>query len=230
MFSGIVFDMDGVLIDSHPAHRRAWQQFLRTLGLEASDSKLDFILEGRKRQDILRHFLGDVSEDQLVEFGNRKDEFFEKMEDEVLPVAGVLDFLRELDQTGIPAAVATSASARRTCFTLQRLGIAHHFKTVVTGDDVKEGKPNPAIYDMAARELRVAARDLLVLEDAPRGVEAAIAAGMRCMGVADGSKAQLLRNAGAEHVITDFVGISVQTLSEFLSRGLSIQAQPTTGF
>jgi beta-phosphoglucomutase len=217
-FHGIVFDMDGVIIDSHPAHRRAWQQFLRTLGREVSELKLDYILEGRKRDDILRHFLGELSQSELLESGRRKDKFFEQMAEEVLPVAGVVDFLKELDQIGMPAAVATSASGRRTRITLQRLDLERHFQVVVTGDDVVEGKPNPAIYRMAARRLNLAGEDLLALEDAPCGVEAAIGAGMRCMGVADSSKAESLRQAGADHVIADFVGLSVRTLEKLLAQ------------
>jgi beta-phosphoglucomutase len=217
MFSGIVFDMDGVIIDSHPAHRLAWQQFLRTLGREASEQKLDFILEGRKRQDILRHFLGEMSEYELLEYGKRKDDFFEKMADEVPTVAGVVEFLKEVGELGMPVGVATSASERRTRITLDRLGLAHHFQTVVTGDDVSEGKPSPVIYELAARRLNLRAENLLALEDAPRGVEAATSAGMRCVGVANGSKAEALRQAGAEHVITDFIGLSVQSLQRMLA-------------
>ena len=65
MLRGIVFDMDGVIIDSHPTHRKAWQEFLGTLGRTVSEDDLDFILEGRKRQDILRHFLGELSNVEL---------------------------------------------------------------------------------------------------------------------------------------------------------------------
>ena len=73
MLQAIIFDMDGVLIDSHPIHRQAWQRFLLTLDQQVSDAGLDFILEGRKREDILRHFLGDdLSEVQISEYGKRK--------------------------------------------------------------------------------------------------------------------------------------------------------------
>ena len=216
MFSGIVFDLDGVIIDSHPAHRRAWQEFLCTLGRQVPEPKLDFILEGRKRQDILRHFLGELSESELAGFGKRKDEFFEKMAETVPPVAGVVAFLEELEKLAIPAAVATSASERRTRLTLERLQLTHHFKAVVTGDDVFEGKPSPVIYQFAAQRLNLPSEHLLAIEDAPRGVEAAVAAGMRCIGVADGSKAESLCQAGAHHVITDFVGLSVRTLAQSL--------------
>jgi beta-phosphoglucomutase len=218
MLHGIVFDMDGVIIDSHPVHRRAWKQFLRTLNREVSDAKLEFILEGRKRRDILRHFLGDLSEPELVEYGRRKDEFLEKMAEEVTPLAGVTEFLQDLERLGIPAVVATSASKRRTRLTLERLDLARYFQAAITGDDVSEGKPNPVIYRMAAQLLNLPAEVLLALEDAPGGVEAAIAAGMHCIGVGCGAKAETLRQAGAEHVIADFAGVSVHDLEEILFR------------
>ncbi|PYX62323.1 MAG: hypothetical protein DMG73_00275, partial [Acidobacteria bacterium] len=81
----VIFDMDGVIIDSHPAHRKAWKDFLQTFGKEVSESELSFILDGRKRRDILRHFLGDVSEQELVEYGKKKDGFFQQVSLEVNP-------------------------------------------------------------------------------------------------------------------------------------------------
>src|SRR5579872_2761127 len=90
---GVIFDMDGVIVDSHPAHRKAWRQFLQSLGRDVSDSELDFILDGRKRRDILSHFLGQVSEAELVEYGRRKDEFFQQSAPDVKPIPGVTEFL-----------------------------------------------------------------------------------------------------------------------------------------
>jgi beta-phosphoglucomutase len=217
MLRGIVFDMDGVIIDSHPAHRQAWQSFLCMFGKQVSDADLDYILEGRKRQDILRHFLGELSEHEVREYGKKKDELFQKMCDDVLPIGGVLEFLQELDQLGIPAAVATSASERRTCLTLSKLRLARYFQVVITGDHVLEGKPNPSIYKLAAQQLELPAGTLLALEDAPGGVEAAIAAGLRCVGVASNGKASALVDAGAEHVIPDFVGLSLARLEQTLN-------------
>jgi beta-phosphoglucomutase len=225
MLRGVVFDMDGVVINSHPAHRQAWQEFLQMYGKQVPDSDLDFILEGRKRQDILRHFLGDLPETQLREYGEKKDEVFQKICDEVLPVAGVVALLQELQQLGIPAAMATSASARRTRLTLNRLNLTQYFRAIVTGDEVAEGKPNPAIYELATRRLRLPAETLLALEDAPGGVVAALCAGMRCIGIASQSKANALRLAGAEHVIGDFVGVSVNFLQN-LSNGRDDGARP----
>lgn len=218
MLRGLVFDMDGVIIDSHPAHRRAWQEFLGSLGRHIPEEKLDYILEGRKRKDILRYFLGELTEPELLNYGKQKDEFFQRMSDEVPPVAGVMEFLDELGRRGIPTALATSASKRRTCFTLERLKLQGYFQAVITGDDVDEGKPNPAIYRTATEALGLPVQDLVAVEDAARGVEAARAAGMRCIGIADPSKAGVLRNAGAGHVISNFVGFSVARLQALFFR------------
>jgi beta-phosphoglucomutase len=209
LFEGIVFDMDGVLIDSHPVHRAAWRKFLSTLGRQVDDRDLDFILEGRRREEILRHFLGDLPAEVLAEYGRTKDSFFQENFDSVALIPGVVTFLRQLKTKEIPAAVATSASANRTRATLCRLKLEHMFVAVATGDDVPVGKPDPAVYQLVAQRMALPPERLLVLEDAPSGVEAALAAGMRCIGVATNGRTDALIRAGAGHVIPNFLGLSV---------------------
>ena len=108
-------------------------------------------------------------------------------------------------------AIATSASRSRTRSTLARLDLTHRFAAVVTGDDVPEGKSSPAIYELVCARLRTEPRYSLVLEDAAPAVRAAKAAGFRCIGVGSGGGAKL-QSAGADHVIEDFVGFSLDDL------------------
>lgn len=213
---GVIFDMDGVLIDSHPVHRKAWQEFLQVLGKQISDSELDFILDGRKRRDILCHFLGDLSEQQFVEYGQRKNELFEHAALELKPIPGVVEFIHNLRSEGVALGVATSASASRTYSTLERLCLRKDFSAVVTGNDVREGKPNPAIYLTACREANVAPENSVAIEDAVSGIQAACGAGLRCVGVARGQAQSKLRAAGAGHVVEDFVGLSTACLEALL--------------
>src|SRR5215471_280013 len=108
MLEAVIFDMDGVIIDSHPAHRQAWKTFLSTVGRLVSDAELDFVLDGRKRDEILRHFLGDLSDEEILQFGNQKDNFFRERALQVRPVAGVLEMVDRLREAEIATAVATS--------------------------------------------------------------------------------------------------------------------------
>ena len=215
MLRGVVFDMDGVIIDSHPAHRLAWKAFLQSLGNEIADEELDFILEGRKRSEILKHFLGELTPEQIAEYGNRKDEFLQRQSDAMQPVPGVVEFLSHLSEAGIAIAVATSASRRRALGTLEELGLTHCFHTIVTGDDVPAGKPDPAIYQLAAERMGESPLTLLAVEDAVSGVKSARAAGMRCLGVADARRAPLLQAAGADSVIPDFRACSFRQLQAY---------------
>lgn len=215
--ASFIFDMDGVIINSHPAHLRAWQDFLRTIDKEVPPVELDFILDGRKRREILRHFVGDVSDEQLAEYGRRKDQFFQERALEVEPMPGVIDFINDLRAEGIALAVATSASKARTASTLRRLGLIDHFQAVVTGDDVTEGKPDPAIYLSVCRQLKAQARDAIAVEDAVSGILAAKAAGLRCIGVSSSHDGQKLKDAGADHVIENFEGLSLPRLQRALN-------------
>lgn len=201
---GVIFDMDGVIVDSHPFHRRAWHKFLRSVGKDVSEEDLDFILDGRKRHEILRHFLGELSEPELANYGNCKDEFFQQVLTEVEPIRGIVRFVRHLRRDGILAAVATSGSDRRTKFTLNQLGIMQYFQVIVTGSDVAEGKPDPGIYRIACQRLGVTPGKLLAFEDAVSGVLAARGAGIQCIGVGQGEHAHKLRQAGAADIIENF--------------------------
>ena len=152
---GVIFDMDGVLVDSHAAHRKAWRIFFRTLEREVPETELDFILDGRKRGDILRHFLGDCPEPELEEFGRRKDCIFRQMQLEVRPLPGAVRMVRELHRSGMALALATSASRSRARSTLAELGLLNCFQAVVTGEEVHLGKPDASIYRLAWNRIEI---------------------------------------------------------------------------
>jgi beta-phosphoglucomutase len=212
----VIFDMDGVIVDSHPAHRRAWQQFLETLGRNVSEDDLKYILDGRKRSEILSHFFGELNESEIREYGNRKDRFFQQISLEVKPVEGVLDLLDDLKERSVAFGLATSAGESRTWTTLHRLRLNRHFKVIVTGNDVAEGKPDPAIYRLACRKLGVSPQNALAVEDAISGVKAAKGAGIRCVAVGGHESAESLLQAGADHFVRDFVGLSFACLEAVL--------------
>jgi beta-phosphoglucomutase len=209
---GVVFDMDGVIVDSHPSHRTAWKQFLQSIGRPRTDSEIDFILDGRKREEILRHFLGELSPEEIRDYGNRKDQMLRELGSQSQPIDGAIEFLVELRQAGVAMGLATSAARNRVEATLSELGIKDYFDAIVTGDDVPIGKPDPSIYRLAAARLQESPMQLLAFEDAVSGVQAAVSAGLRCVGVASGPRVEQLRAAGAELVISDFNSLSMSDL------------------
>ena len=216
--NAVVFDLDGVIVDSHPLHRVAWKDFLRSVGKEVDEEALDFVLDGRTRKEILLHFLGPLSDKQLDHYGHLKDELLRTLADEMKTIPGVVEFLDDLSQAGIRMALATSASRQRASGTLNEIGITHHFQTIVTGDDVVAGKPDPAIYFLAAARLQMSPESLLAIEDAVSGVKSAMAAGLKCVGVGSAAHAVSLRAAGANPVVPDFRALSVTQLEAGFQR------------
>jgi beta-phosphoglucomutase len=204
MLAGVIFDFDGVIIDSHPAHMQAWKTFLHSKRKLVSDADLSIVREGAKREEILRHFLGELAPGQLAAYGAEKDKLFQAHAGELKLVSGIAEFLLQLDAVGLPSAVATSGSRRRVERTLEILNLRKHFRAVVTGNDVERGKPDPSLFLLAAQILQVAASQILVCEDAVAGVLAAKAAGMKCVGIAANGRQSMLTHAGADLVMNDF--------------------------
>lgn len=208
--------MDGVIVDSHPVHRLAWKQFLHTLGKEVGDCELDFVMDGRKRDDILVHFLGPLDSAKLQQYGRMKNDLFWQAASEVTAIPGAFQFIESVHQAGILMAVATSASSGRTRSILSRTGLLPHFRAVVTGDDVGKGKPDPDIYRLACARIDCRPDDAVALEDAASGIRAAKGAGMMCVGIAGRNPGEPLAAAGADCVLRDFVDITVPKFRSLL--------------
>jgi beta-phosphoglucomutase len=204
--------MDGVVIDSHPAHLAAWKTFLADVGRPTSDEELDVILDGGKRDEILKYFLGELGREEIAQYGKRKDEILRSHGSKLAPMPGVVEFLDCLSNAGVRMALATSASRSRACGTLEALGLMHYFEAVVTGDEVTAGKPDPMIYRLAAALMQEAPNHLLAVEDAVSGVKSAKGAGMRCLGIAHNGRAEALHLAGANPIVNDFRSLSLRSL------------------
>jgi beta-phosphoglucomutase len=218
MLMAAIFDMDGVIVDSHAAHLRTWKRLLLSLDKPVSDGDLEFVREGRKKDEILRHFLGDLKDEQLQALGRMKDLLFQNEVENVKPVPGSQLLLEDLKCAGVPTALASCGSTKRVHDLLSHLRLSSYFMGVVTGDEVAIGKPHPEIFHMAAQRLRAHPAESVVFEDSVCGVQAAKAAGMKCVGVADRGHAAALLQAGADCVLPDFCGISWINVQKLFAR------------
>lgn len=210
----LVFDMDGVLFDSHPFHRVAWRELLRGASKDVSDAELDFIMEGTTRDEILHHFLGPLTPGQILFYAKQKDAIFRQEEDQVQTVQGLEDFLDLVESASIPMAVASSASKVRVKRMLEKHRLAERFAAILTGDDVHVGKKDPAIFLRAAEDLRMKPSDVLVLEDALHAIAAVKKVGMKCIGVGAETRQPEMIKAGADLVLRDFTDLKLSDLFE----------------
>jgi beta-phosphoglucomutase family hydrolase len=180
-FGGYIFDCDGTLADTMPLHYRAWTRIVAELGGSFPED-LFYQLGGKPSAQILRllrdeHGLkvGDVQKT-----AERKEEYFLEMIHEVKPIEAVLQIARRWYRIK-PMAVASGGFRRQIEQTLDALGIRSLFNAVVCVEDYARGKPFPDPFLEAARRLIVLPTACLVFEDSPLGVQAAEAAGMRCV-------------------------------------------------
>jgi beta-phosphoglucomutase len=180
----MIFDMDGVLVDSNPVHREAWEAFNLRYGLETTD-EMHRRMYGKRNDQIVRDFFGDsLTPEEVAARGAAKEQLYRDMIggrlEEIL-VPGIREFLERYE--AIPKAIATNAEPANVDFLLDHADLRRYFQVVVDGHQVTHPKPSPEIYLRAAEQLGAAPRDCIVLEDSYSGVEAARAAGMRIIGV-----------------------------------------------
>lgn len=220
MPEAVIFDLDGVIADTHSTHRDAWRQLLAEERREVRSGSLEFILEGRRRDEIVMHFFGRLPNEEVFRLGARKDELFRMRSTALKALPGAMEFIDQLQEYGIPKAVATSAGRQRTQRILEQLQLTEAFTAVVTGDDVARSKPDPSIFQVAAAALRVDCAGVLVIEDSPAGVQAAKSAGMTCLGIASSAGAARLFQAGADHVLPTIPALPWAEVKSLL--GLSI--------
>ncbi|HEY3352136.1 MAG TPA: HAD family phosphatase [Polyangia bacterium] len=186
--SAFLFDLDGLVADSEPHSVGSWRDVLATRGVTLEDEVVDRILGLRPRDStaliIARYGLPDTA---LALSREKVDYQVAHLAGRVAPMPGLARLLDALDARRVPRAIASSGARRYVTAVLATLGLEPRFPVVVTGDEVTNGKPAPDIFLRAAALLGVPPAACVVLEDAPNGVAAALAAGMRCFAVPNGA-------------------------------------------
>ncbi len=180
----VIFDMDGLLIDSEPLQFRAWSEYVETLGHRLTGDVLSNML-GRRLIDSARVVVDAFALDMAAEeVAEERDRYFLSMvPGKIGPQPGAIELVNTLQCRQIPMALATSGHRRYVDMALESACIPRLFTVEVTGDLVTHGKPHPETFLTAASLLGTEPARCLVLEDAPNGVNAAVAAGMPCLAI-----------------------------------------------
>ncbi len=180
----LLFDMDGVIVDSNPIHRVAWECFNRRYGIETTEEMHRFMY-GRHNSEIVRGYFGDdLSPEEVFARGAAKEALYreiaaEKIEEMLVP--GIREFLNRYSE--LPMGVASNAEAANIQLILERAGLKSSFQAVVSGGEVRRPKPDPEIFLRVAELLAVRPENCIVFEDSLGGVQAGLAAGMRVVGI-----------------------------------------------
>lgn len=200
--SAVVFDLDGLLVDSEPVQIAAWEAFLAEFGQTLEPSLRDEMFGLRiwdSARLVVERLALPITVDEVV--ARRDALFFEALDGNLPALPGAHALIESLRARGIPLALATSGHRRYADVALRELGLAHVFAVEVTGGEVARGKPAPDIYLAAARGLGVAPERCLALEDAPHGVASAKSAGMRCLAVPNPMTANLPGLGAADAIL-----------------------------
>lgn len=207
---GVIFDMDGVLIDSAPLHFESWRQLAGELGRHVSES--DFrVTFGMRNQDIVPILFAVHESERVRNLGNRKEEIFRGLLRKQPPiVSGAVELITDLNLAGVPTAVGSSAPAANIRIVLTAMGVAEMIHAVVNGDDVQRGKPDPQVFLEACRRLSFDPKQCVVVEDAVSGIEAARRAGTCSVGVAIYHPISVL--SGADLVVSRLSDLTVARL------------------
>lgn len=190
MIKAVIFDFEGVIVDSEPVRYETWRTLFRDrFGVNLPEYNQDIALKinGRKQTDNVRYFLDmfNIKGDADMLIKERKKLLFDiyNRPGEIKPVEGLLEFLEFLKDNGIKCAIATSSYNDTTEKILHDLGIGSYFISVVTGEDVLKGKPEPDLFLKASTELGINPSECVVIEDSLNGIVAAKSAGMRCVAI-----------------------------------------------
>ncbi len=179
----VIWDLDGVIIDSANEHRQAWQRLAREEGVSFTDADF-WATFGKRNDDIIPLFWGALSTERLQALADRKEAYFrELIRKTAAPLPGAIELMRKLHEARFHQALASSTPIENIQLISEVLGLQRYLSVFVSGETVERGKPAPDIFLKAASELDMHPTQCLVIEDAVAGVQAAHAAGMPCIAV-----------------------------------------------
>ncbi|MFC2044639.1 HAD family hydrolase [Chloroflexota bacterium] len=184
MAKTVIWDVDGVIVDSAHYHFGSWQEVFKNRGISYNeeDFKKTF---GQRNDAIIRTILGEsVSQKEINSVATEKEKSFRRrIRRNVKSLPGVIELMKALSEGGFIIALASSTPRENVDLIIKNIGIDKYFQSIVADEDVTEGKPSPQVFLLAAKRLGVEPRDCVVIEDSVAGVTGAKRAGMSCLAV-----------------------------------------------
>lgn len=181
----VIFDMDGVICHTNPYHSLAFRHFFSLRNLAPTEEEFAQHMFGKSNSYIFSHFFNrPVTGTELLELEEEKEGLFREIyKDHIEPIAGIVEFISDLESHGVKLGVATSAPYANLELILSKVDIRNKLGSIMASEDVKKHKPDPEVYLTSAKNLGVSPAQCLVFEDSYSGISAALNAGMRVVGV-----------------------------------------------
>ncbi|MFC1861388.1 HAD family hydrolase [Chloroflexota bacterium] len=212
----VIWDMDGVIVDSGPYHFGAWQYAFQKKGVEFTEEDFRHHF-GQRNDTIIKSTLGEnVSQDEIDDIADDKEENYrQRVRQHIKSLPGAIELIKSLPRNGFSAAIASSAPMENIKLIIMALGLDSSFQAIVSGGEVKEGKPSPQGFLLAAEKLEVEPANCIVIEDAVAGVAGAKRAGMRCIAVTNSHPRESLKEA--DLIVDTLEAVSIRDLERLLN-------------
>jgi len=213
-FKGAIFDLDGVIVNTVPLHFKAWQRMFGEYGKEFNFEDYKNKVDGIPRMSGAKAILTGFSDEQLEKAAARKQTYFlEFLQKEGIQVyESTLNLIKQLIQSDIKVAVISSS---KNCLpVLKKTQIENLFEVIITGHDIKRGKPHPDVFLLACRRLKLNPEECIVFEDAVLGAEAAKRGKFKCVGIDRYDNPSRL--AEADLVVNDLSQVDLNSLKKLM--------------
>lgn len=182
---GVLFDLDGTLIDSLDLHIESFKWILKRLGKEVDVEELETLM-GLTPQDIIKNFFADLPHERLWAAATEKEKYLETIIDDVYVYRGIPNFLQKLKENGLKTVVISSTHERLVKILLKKAGLLKFIDEIVSGDSIINGKPNPEPFIMGSRALKIKVLNLIGIGDSVYDGQSCTAAGIRFIGILTG--------------------------------------------
>lgn len=200
----VIFDMDGVVVDNHKYHFKAWMDFADRYEFELNEEIYRERFNGKTNRDLFRMIFDDPTDDEIASYTDEKESLYRELYyNDLAPHTGLLDFLAGLKRSRIKIALATSAPTENVDWVLDNLQLRSWFEVIVDGSEVENGKPDPEIYTTVCDRLEIDPGNCVVFEDSFAGLESGKDAGCKVVGVATSHEDWELEEK-TEFIIHDF--------------------------
>ena len=217
--AAVIFDMDGVLVDTNPFHVQKWEALLTEYGIAFDRKALPKQVLGPGNDPTLRHFFGErlTADDRQRLSEELEARFRRAFAPHAKPLPGVERLIAECHGQGVLVALASAAMSKNVFFILDALKLRPYFHAILTGDEITQSKPHPEIFSKTALKLGILPADCVAIEDSFVGIEAAKRAGMKCVAVATTFPAVELRAHTQADLVTETLeAVDLNKLRELL--------------